>query len=157
MSYHPRTCKHCGVEFTPSRRSMLYCSTTCKQYQYLDKKFGRTTPRLPQEKSYPETKNIPVLEVEPDEPPLPKQETVYHFKNDNEKSIYSYAVSRQDVVKERPALSLDEIIQIEKEYNDLSEDKKEIISRELDRWWQQHKPGVLLYILSGLRSNKEKP
>lgn len=61
MKHHPIKCAYCEVEFVPERRNQKYCSTTCKQYNYLTKKTG---------KDYRMNKNQnPALE-KPETPPL---------------------------------------------------------------------------------------
>src|ERR1700722_590401 len=41
MKQHPKKCAYCEEEFTPARRNRKFCSDTCKQYNYLNKKTGK--------------------------------------------------------------------------------------------------------------------
>lgn len=40
MKQKEKLCAHCGETFTPERRNGMYCSNTCRQYSYLNRKNG---------------------------------------------------------------------------------------------------------------------
>ena len=97
MRQKEKSCAHCGETFTPERRNGMYCSNTCRQYSYLNRKNGETNV-LPKKRVPIEYDNtIPALVIEEDEeleslhvnsPSTPNQypSVNYQFKEKNKTS-----------------------------------------------------------------------
>jgi hypothetical protein len=67
MKQKPKTCEHCGEEFTPERRNGIYCSQTCRQYSYLSRKTGEVYGLPKKENGRVDFSNVPALIIEEDE------------------------------------------------------------------------------------------
>lgn len=59
-SYFIATCEYCGREFYPAKRSAKYCSNSCKQMAYLERKKRSITDE-------PEQASIPHHEIHPNQ------------------------------------------------------------------------------------------
>lgn len=87
MRQKEKLCAHCGETFTPERRNGMYCSNTCRQYSYLNRKNGETNA-LPKKRVSVEFDNtIPALVIEEDEEleslPVNSQSTPNQFPSVN--------------------------------------------------------------------------
>lgn len=67
MKQKPKTCAHCGDEFTPERRNGIYCSQTCRQYSYLSRKTGEVYGLPKKENEKEDFSNVPALVIEEEE------------------------------------------------------------------------------------------
>lgn len=67
MKQKPKTCAHCGEEFTPERRNGIYCSQTCRQYNYLSRKTGEVYGLPKKVNGSVDFLNAPALIIEEEE------------------------------------------------------------------------------------------
>lgn len=126
MKQKPKTCVHCGEEFTPERRNGIYCSQTCRQYSYLSRKTGETYG-LPKKEIVNDTlEEIPALVIDEDEmkesnnvnEPVkvtPSPPVIYTFKDQktstqNNNWQYPAAVNKvnKPIIKQTPIMKIEE-------------------------------------------------
>lgn len=163
MKQKPKKCLYCGEEFLPERRNGLYCSNTCRQYNYLTRK-GKLNPFL-----YPIQLNqeeVPALVIEGQESgneyPSARVPALQNKEQVIEESIDSIETIKQETIKKYqsklPVVQfndkgfsfIDPITQIEEEeieyclpktsYEDLLEAEKSSTNQDLEFWWELNKP-----------------
>jgi hypothetical protein len=94
MKQQPKTCAFCGEEFTPERRNGIYCSNTCRQYSYLQRKTGEPYD-FPEEQE-DEDPVIPALIIEEE-----SDADILSNQHQQKSSIHSFLET--EPVKQTPA------------------------------------------------------
>jgi len=114
MKQKPKTCAHCGEEFTPLKINGIYCSNTCRQYSYLTRKTGKVHGIVKKESINEVKPEVPALIVEEQEEPISINESsivnqpirvIYQFKEKKDESksintvktmVWNYTIPSQE-------------------------------------------------------------
>lgn len=138
MKQQPKICAYCGAEFIPERRHAIYCSPTCRQYTYLQKKNGESPGTRIKEKEFvnQQLQTVPalVIEKEQEQEAIPYELSIVPVKNYQSNQSRNTNLNNKETIN-TPAI---ESNSSELSYQDHLDNSKYSLNEILQRWWRDY-------------------
>ncbi|MEK6616862.1 MAG: hypothetical protein AABZ32_12290 [Bacteroidota bacterium] len=139
MKQKPKICVYCGEEFIPERRHAMYCSSTCRQYNYIQRKTGETPGARVKEKEFVnhQLQSVPALvienQVEENNVEQNQELSMATIENNQINQSTNQTLNTMEPIN-TPAI---ENKASKKSYQELIQINKESLNDMLNDWWEE--------------------